>query len=143
MKKRSTAEEMFNDIMETLKDKQKDVERAVNEYSSNMSRKPSIDVIEDNEEITIIIDLPGVSKENIKIDIAEDSVEISAQFNDETQFEDKTFLRKERKYGKIKRAIELPEKIDINESNAKFENGVLTIVLSKIEKKKSFEVKVE
>lgn len=143
MKRRSTAEEMFNDIMETLKDKQKDVERTVNEYSSNMSKKPSMDVIEDNEEFIVITDLPGVGKDNIKIDITEDAVEISAQFNDETKFEDKTFLRKERKYGKVKRAIELPEKIDINESSAKYENGVLTIVLSKIEKKKSYEVKVE
>lgn len=143
MKRRSTAEEMFNDLMETLKDKQKDVERTVNEYSSNMSKKPSIDIIDDNEEFTIIMDLPGVLRENIKIDITEYAVEISAQFNDETKFEDKTFLRKERKYGNVKRAIELPEKIDINESSAKYENGVLTIVLSKIEKKKSYEVKVE
>lgn len=143
MKRRSTAEEMFNDIMETLKDKQKDVERTVNEYSSNMSKKPLIDVIEDDEEFIIITDLPGVAKENIKIDITEDAVEISAQFNDETKFEDKTFIRKERKYGKVKRAVVLPEKIDINESSAKYENGVLTIVISKIEKKKSYEVKVE
>lgn len=143
MKRKNAAEEMFNDIMDTLKVKQKDLERTVNEYSSNMSKKPSIDMLDDDEDITLITELPGVKKEDIKIDITDDTVELTAQFPDETLYESKVFLRKERTYGEVKRTIELPELININESTAKFENGVLTLVLPKIEKKKSFEVKVD
>jgi len=142
MKRRNAAEEMFNDIVDTIKDKQKDIERIFNEYTSNMPLRPTMDVIEDEEQITVITDLPGVKKENIKLDITEDNLEINAQFNQESEFEEKDFVRKERTYGQTNRIISLPAKIEINETSAKFENGVLTIILPKLEKKQ-FEVKVD
>jgi len=142
MKRRNAAEEMFNDIVDTIKDKQKDLERIFNEYTSNMPLRPTMDVIEDEEQITVITDLPGVKKENIKLDITEDNLEINAQFNQESEFEEKDFVRKERTYGQTNRIISLPAKIEINETSAKFENGVLTIILPKLEKKQ-FEVKVD
>ena len=143
MKRRNQAEEMFNNIVDTIKDKQKYLEGTVNEYTSNMSLKPTMDVIDDEEQVTVITDLPGVERDNIKIDITEDTLEISAQFNQEFEFEGKDFVRKERKYGGVNRVISLPDKIEINETSAKFENGVLTIILPKIDKKQSFEVKVD
>ena len=143
MKRRNAAEEMFNDIVDTIKDKQKDLERTFNEYTSNMPLRPTMDVIEDEEQITVITDLPGVKKENIKLDITEDNLEINAQFNQESEFEEKDFVRKERTYGQTNRIISLPAKIEINETSAKFENGVLTIILPKLEKKQTFEVKVD
>jgi HSP20 family protein len=143
MKKRSAAEEMFNDIMGTIKDKQKDLERTVNEYTSNMPLRPTMDVIEDGEQLTVITDLPGVKREDIKLDITEDTVEITADFNQEFEVEGKDFIRMERTYGKANRVITLPAKIEINETSAKFENGVLTIILPKVEKKPTFQVKVD
>jgi HSP20 family protein len=143
MKRRSSAEEMFKDMMETVKEKQVDLERTINEYTSNLPARPTMDVIEDEEQIKVITDLPGVERENIKIDITEDTLEITAQFDEETDIEGENFVRKERKYGKANRVITLPSKIKINESSAKFEKGVLTVILPKIEKKKTFEVKVD
>ena len=142
MKRRTDVEEMFNSLINTIKDKQKDLEHTVNEYTSNMPLRPTMDVIEDEEQITVITDLPGVKKENIKLDITEDNLEINAQFNQESEFEEKDFVRKERTYGQTNRIISLPAKIEINETSAKFENGVLTIILPKLEKKQ-FEVKVD
>ena len=143
MERRNAAEEMFNDIVDTIKDKQKDLERIFNEYTFNMPLRPTMDVIEDEEQITVITDLPGVKKENIKLDITEDNLEINAQFNQESEFEEKDFVRKERTYGQTNRIISLPAKIEINETSAKFENGVLTIILPKVEKKPTFQVKVD
>jgi HSP20 family protein len=143
MKRRNSAEEMFKDMMETVKEKQVDLERTINEYTSNLPARPTMDVIEDEEQIKVITDLPGVERENIKIDITEDTLEITAQFDEETDIEGENFVRKERKYGKANRVITLPAKIKINESSAKFEKGVLTVILPKIEKKKTFEVKVD
>jgi HSP20 family protein len=143
MKRRNQAEEMFNDIVDTLKDKQKDLERTVNEYTSNISIRLAMDVIDDSDEVTVITDLPGVERDGIKIDITEDTLEISARFNQEFEVEGKDFVRKERKYGGVNRVISLPAKIKINETSAKFENGVLTIILPKLNKEQSFEVKVD
>ena len=141
MKRRSRAEEIFNDIVDTIKDTQKDIEGTVNEYTSNVTKKPTMDVVEDIDDIIVIADLPGVIKDNMKIDLTEDTLEITAQFNVES--EDKNFVRKERQYGKVNRIISLPSKIKLNESSAEFENGVLSIVLPKLENNNSFEVKVD
>lgn len=141
--KRNSAEEIFNDITGTIKEKTKDIERTVNEYTSKMPLRPFMDVFEDDEQITVVTDLPGVKQKDIKIDISENTMEITALFNEETEVEDKTFVRKERKYGKVNRTVSLPDRIKIDESSAKFENGVLTVTLPKLEMKHSFEVKVE
>ena len=77
----------------------------------------------------------------MKIDLTEDTLEISAQFNEE--FEGTNYVRKERQYGEVNRIISLPSKIKLNESSAEFENGVLTIVLPKLENNNGFEVKVD
>ena len=143
MKRRSSAEEIFNDITGTIKEKTMDIERTVNEYTSKMPLRPFIDVFEDGEQITVITDLPGVKQEDIKIDITENTLEVTAQFNEETEVEGKTFVRKERKYGKVNRTVSLPAKIKIDEASAKFENGVMTVVLPKLEMKQSFEVRVD
>ena len=108
-----------------------------------MPLRPFIDVFEDGEQITVITDLPGVKQEDIKIDITENTLEITAQFNEETEVEGKTFVRKERKYGKVNRTVKLPAKIKIDEASAKFENGVMTVILPKLEMKQSFEVRVD
>jgi HSP20 family protein len=141
MNRRNRAEEVFNDIVDTIKDKQKDIGGVVNEYTSNSTQKPAMDLIEDTEFIAVITDLPGVNKEDIKIDLTEGTLEITAKFNEEPN--GKNFVRKERKYGKVNRIISLPAKIKLNETSAVFENGVLTIVLTKQTSNKSYEVKVD
>lgn len=140
MKRRNRAEEIFNEILETIKEKQKDIEGAVNEYTS-ITTQLNTDVVEDNGQITVITDLPGVKRNNIKIDITEDTLEITAEFNKDSEV--KYFFRKERTYGVTNRKISLPKKIKINETSADFENGVLTIVLPILINQETFEVKVE
>ena len=139
MKRRSRAEEIFNEIVNTVKDAQKDIEGTVNQYT-NANKILAMDVVEEGKDIMVITDLPGVVRDNIKIDLTEDTLEITAQFN---ELSEGNFVRKERLYGKANRIVSLPAKIKINESSAKFENGVLTVVLPKLENTKSFEVKVD
>lgn len=139
MNRRNRAEEIFNDIFDTIKDKQKDIGGVVNEYTSNTT--PTMDVIEDPEYIAVITDLPGVNKEDIKIDLTEGTLEITAKFNEEP--DGKNFIKRERKYGKVNRIISLPAKIKLNETTATFENGVLTLVLTKQTDNESYKVKVD
>jgi HSP20 family protein len=141
MNRRDRAEEIFNDIFDTIKDKQKDIGGVVNGYTSNTTQKPAMDLIEDTENIAVITDLPGVNKEDITIDLTEDTLEITATFNEEP--DGKNFIRKERRYGQVNRIISLPSKIKLDETSAVFENGVLTMVLTKQTSSKSYEVKVD
>jgi HSP20 family protein len=141
MNRRSRAEEIFNDIFDTIKDKQRDIGGVVDGYTSNANQKPTMDIIEDEEYLAVISDLPGVKKDDITIDLTENTLEITATFNEEP--DGKNFIKKERKYGKVNRTISLPSKIKPNETSVTFENGVLTMVLTKQADNDHYEVKVD
>lgn len=147
MRRRNLAEQMFSDMVDTIKEKQEELEKAIADYKSNTPVKLSMDVAEDDETITIVTDLPGVTKENIKIDFSEDTLIIKAKFEEESEEEGEEegvkYHKKERSYGEASRTVVLPAKIKMDEAAAKFDNGVLTVVLPKLEKKEVFEVKVE
>jgi HSP20 family protein len=143
MKRRNAAEEMFKDVIYTIKEKQNDLGRTLNEYTSNSPLKPNMDIVEDEEKLTVMTDLPGFKRQDITIDITEDTIEITAQFDEDTETIGKNFLKKERNYGKVNRIINLPAKVRSTESSAKLEDGVLTVILPKLEKKETFEVKVD
>jgi HSP20 family protein len=144
--RRVKAEQMFNDMIQTIKEKQDELDNAIAEYTSGPS-KPAMDVMEDEDKIVVKTDLPGVNRENIKIDLTEDTLEIQAQLQEETEEEVEEegvkYHKKERKYGEAARTLILPAKVKIDEVNAKFDNGVLIITLPKLEKKEVFEVKVD
>lgn len=130
--KRKQAENMFNEFISTLKDKQEDFGKAITDYTS--SEKPLVDIINTENTIILKADLPNVKKEDVTVNITEDSVEITAKFDDAD--ENITFINKERNYGKINRTITLPEIIDVKKVSAKFLNGVLTIELHKVQEEK-------
>ncbi len=90
--------------------------------------EPLVDVIEADDEVWVIAELPGVEKDKIKVKVTEDAVEIRAENG--------------RKYYK---RVELPVKVDPSTAKAKYKNGVLDIRIKKVkgEGKKEVEIKVE
>jgi HSP20 family protein len=89
-------------------------------------REPLVDVMDEQDKYRVFIELPGVDKENVKLDVAEDSVEIST--NDE------------RKFYKM---IHLESVVDPDSAKASYKNGVLTLELKKMELRKGKEVKID
>jgi HSP20 family protein len=134
--------ENVDQLVRTVKEKQEELDKAITEYTGG-SVKPAMDVMENEEQIVVKTDLPGVNREDIKIDLTEDTLQINAQFQVETEEEGVNYYKKERKYGEASRTMVLPAKVKINEVTANFENGVLTIIMPKLEKKEVFEVKVD
>ncbi len=91
--------------------------------------EPLTDVIEEEDKIKVVMDLPGVNKEDIRIRVSEDGKKVIVSATDD------------RKYYK---EIDLPAIVDPSKSKATYRNGVLTIELEKKEKKKGgFEIKIE
>ncbi len=89
-------------------------------------REPLVDVMDEKERYKIYVELPGVDKEMIKLDVDEDSIEIKT--NDE------------RKFYKM---IYLQSSVDPESAKATYNNGVLTVILDKKEMRKGKEVKIE
>lgn len=144
--KKKRAEQIFNDMIQTIKEKQVDLDQAIAEYTGGPV-KPAMDVVEDNNQITVKTDLPGVNRDDIKIDLTDESLEIQAHFKKETEEELEeagvTYHRKERRLGSASRVVVLPAKVKIDEVTAKFQDGVLTVIMPKLEKRETYEVKVE
>ncbi len=91
-----------------------------------------LDVKEAGNSFVVSAEVPGVSKENIHVDIDGNEVSIRAEVKQEdAQTEDERVLRSERFFGLVARSISLPAEIDESASKARYEHGVLTLTLPK------------
>jgi len=107
------------------------------------SRQPFIDVIETDKEVIASAEMPGLEKQDIKINLTEDRLEISAETKHEEKKEEKGYLYRERRSGSYYRAISLPSPVDPDTSKASYNNGVLEIKMPKTEIKKKKPLKIE
>lgn len=90
-----------------------------------------IDLKESPEAYTILAEIPGVSKEDIQVNINGNSVTFKAEVRQQDCRKDENMLRNERYFGAVSRSVSLPVDIDNGLSKAKYENGVLTLTLPK------------
>lgn len=104
---------------------------------------PLMDIEETKDEILVKAELPGMRKEDVKIQINNDVLSITGERKREEETRDKTFHRIERAYGKFQRMIRLPAEVDATKVKATYENGVLTIKLPKSEQAKPKEIAIE
>ncbi len=106
-------------------------------------REPFIDVIETDKEVIATAEMPGLEKQDIKINVTEDRLEISAETKHEEKKEEKGYVYRERRSGSYYRAISLPSPVDPDRSKASYKNGVLEIKMPKTEVKKKTPLKIE
>ncbi len=91
---------------------------------------PLADVVEEDDKIKVVVDIPGVEKEDIKLYVSEDGRTLTIDARG-----------KERRYHK---EVRLPVAVDPNKAKATYRNGVLSIELEKVEKKKrGFEIRID
>jgi HSP20 family protein len=90
------------------------------------------DIRESDTEYVIEAEIPGVRKEDIKLDLRDDTLTISVENNMETNEERDNYIRKERRYGSCSRSFYL-ENVKREAASAKYNNGILTINLPKNE----------
>ncbi len=96
------------------------------------SFEPDIDIKEDKTHYTIIMDLPGMDKDKINIEIKNKMLKVSGE-REAVLEENKgdKFFRQERSYGHFSRVVSLPDNIKEDEISADYKNGVLTIKIAK------------
>jgi HSP20 family protein len=107
---------------------------------------PKVDIVENDAGYTIAADLPGLSKEEVKVAVDNGVLTISGEKKRETEKKEKgSYYHFERSYGTFSRGFSLPDHVDTKDIEARFANGVLTIALRKTEeaKQKAIEVKVQ
>jgi HSP20 family protein len=111
------------------------------------SFSPSVEVKENEKEIKVSAELPGLSKKDIDLSLSHDSLTISGEKKEEHEKNEKDCYMKERSYGSFRRIIPLYCEIDTDKVDAHFKKGVLTITLPKsareMEKKKKIPVTID
>jgi HSP20 family protein len=100
------------------------------------------DVIETKDNIVVKMSAPGVKPEDIEISVVGDTLAIQGELKSEEQFEEGSYIRKERRFGSFQRTFSLPASVASDKAKAEFENGVLTLTLPKAEEAKPKSIKV-
>ena len=106
---------------------------------------PVVDIEESAEAYTIRAELPGLSKEKVKVTVENGALTLSGERDLERRVETKTFHRVERSHGTFTRSFTLPDDVDPESVAANFKDGLLEIQITKREEAlpKSIEVRVE
>lgn len=96
---------------------------------------PPVNIYETKEAFELELNVPGRKKEDFQIAIENGMLTISYEKKDEQKSEDRKAVRREFSFRSFKRTFHLDEKINVNGITAKYENGMLTFTLPKMEEK--------
>ena len=101
---------------------------------------PPVQIKEGEDKITIRALVPGITAENIDIQLVEDNVVISGEKKND--YENHPYIRRERNFGTFKKRVRLPYRVKHDEIKADLVNGVLTLTLSKSEEAKPKKIEI-
>jgi len=105
--------------------------------------EPAIEIADTNDSIMVKAQVPGVSKEDLHLDIMDDCLTLKGEIKDEETTEGKRFHRKEFRYGSFARTIPLPAAVKADQATAQLKDGVLTITIPKGEQAKMKQIPIQ
>ncbi len=112
---------------------------------SNMRNSLSTDIIENDKELKIVMDIPGVKKENVKVTLEKGILTVSASTHGESEEKDNegNYIRRERHSGEYTRSFSVSDDVSQDDIKAKMENGTLTLTIPKNVEKESSSKTIE
>lgn len=110
-------------------------DRFFNNETVGKSFTPQVDISETEKAFELSFAIPGIKKDEINIDLNEGQLIVSGERKFEEKKEEKNFHSVETRYGSFSRSFHLPDNIDANKVEAKYEDGLLNITIPKDEKK--------
>lgn len=116
------------------------LDKFFNDSLMNATRRnefvPQVDISENEKNYTIEVAVPGMKKEDFKIDINDKVLEISGERKMKNEVKEENFHSIETSYGSFKRSFRLPEEVAESKISATYRDGILELVLPKSEEKK-------
>ena len=100
-------------------------------FEQNWSLCPAVNIIEGDQEFKVEVAAPGLDKEDFKVHVEKNILEISAEKKNEKVVENSKYLRKEFSYRDFKRTFSLPTSVESEKIKATHANGVLTVEIPK------------
>ena len=116
--------------------------RPAGQSSGTESRGMAVDVSDDGDHITVEATLPGVKPEDVEVRVEGNTVSIRAESKSEKETSEDKYTYRERYRGVMQRSFTLPSDVNSDKAEANLENGVLRLVLPKVERAKTHKIKV-
>ncbi len=113
------------------------------EATGELAWYPSLDVKETNDKVEVFAELPGMSKDDIKVSIRDNILHLSGEKKREEEEKEANYHRMERVYGTFSRTITLPARIEVGKVEAYFKDGVLRLILPKAEEEKPRQIEIK
>jgi HSP20 family protein len=104
---------------------------------------PSVNVSEDDKEILVTAEVPGMDEKELDITITKDALSIKGEKKAENEEKGKNYYRMERSYGSFERVIPLAAEVEEGKAKASFKNGVLKVTLPKTAKAQATATKIK
>lgn len=112
------------------------------EYES-VDFSPPCNIRETEREFLVEFDIPGIKKEDVKIEIENNRLSVSGERTDKKEEKDARHFLSETTYGSFTRSFQLPAQVDENKIDARYTDGVLTVTVPKTTATKSKEIKIQ
>ena len=103
---------------------------------------PAVDLYEKDNHFVIKAELPGVDKNDIKVDLQDRVLTLSGERSYDNEVKEENYYRKERSYGRFQRAFRLPADVDSDKIKAEFKDGVLQVEVPKPDESKAKQVTI-
>jgi HSP20 family protein len=97
---------------------------------------PAMDLVEEGDDFVLRADLPGVSEDQVSVELEDNVLTISGERKSELQERKEGYYRLERAAGRFSRSLTMPAGVDPQRIDAKFDNGVLTVRIPKPQERK-------
>jgi HSP20 family protein len=129
--------DLFNSIVNSVETNR--------DESSLVAFVPAVNTREGEYAYHVEVDLPGIKKEDIDIDVQNNVLTISGERKTKKEVKEEDYYKIESQYGKFSRSFTLPEKVDTENIHAESKNGVLEVIVPKLkeEEKKVKKIKVK
>jgi HSP20 family protein len=140
----SSRQNRENDKKEDKKNSEEKMnQKETNENSADTEGKLTIDVYQTPTEIVVESAIAGIKPEDLDINVSGDSITINGERQHEEEVKEEDYFYQECYWGRFSRSVILPEEIDPEGATVNFKNGVLTVRLPKVNKKKTKKLKIK
>lgn len=105
--------------------------------------EPAIEVADTQEAVVVKMQVPGVKKEDIHVDVRDNALTLKGEMKEEEKKEEQSYYRQEFRYGAFSRTIPLPVAVQADKAAAQLKDGVLTVTVPKSEQAKAREIPIQ
>ena len=120
--------DQFLSEMTTLDRRNSDIFR-----SSKTGWVPAVELHDQGSELVLKVEIPGVKSEDLDIEVTQDTVSLAGEHHNKQSMESNGNIRSEFHYGKFKRIVTLPSKVQHQQVKADLKDGILTLSLPKLQ----------